>query len=143
MDHWTTEHQETDIGIATATFVFTAPLLQGEPRVTYTSGTFTGYPKIVPLHKNVEVVLVIKYAPGVVEKNWKKKQLSRIPGQYNTHNIQRPAILATSYILNKILSIKPDNMVQASQSSEGLGLGYTADEVDKNKILIALRQYLQ
>ena len=48
-------------------------------------------------NKNVEVVLVIIGATGLVEKNL-KKCLSRIPGQHNTYNLQRSVIPGTAQI---------------------------------------------
>ena len=58
-------------------------------------------------NKKVEVTPVIIGATGIVDKNM-KKYVGRIPGCHNIYSLQRSAILGTTHILRKELSIKPD-----------------------------------
>ena len=58
-------------------------------------------------NKKVEVIPVITGATGIVDKNI-KKYVARTPGWHNIYSLQRSAILGTTHILRKVLSIKPD-----------------------------------
>ena len=58
-------------------------------------------------NKKVEVIPVIIGANGIVDKNI-KKCVGRIPGCHIIYSLWRSAILGTSHILRKVLSIKPD-----------------------------------
>ena len=58
-------------------------------------------------NKKVEVIPVIIGTTEIVDKNI-KKYVGRIPGHHNIYSLQRSAILGTTHILRKLLSIKPD-----------------------------------
>ena len=57
--------------------------------------------------KTVEVMQIIIGATGVVEVIL-MKYVNGIPGCHNVYNLQRSAILGTTHIPRKVLSIKPD-----------------------------------
>ena len=58
-------------------------------------------------NKKVEAIAVIIGATGIVDKNI-KNYVGRIPGCHNIYSLQRSAILGTSHIHRKVLSIKLD-----------------------------------
>ena len=56
-------------------------------------------------NKKVDMIPIIIGATWAVEKNI-KKYLQKIPGQHNIFHLQRLAIVGTTGILRKVLSIK-------------------------------------
>ena len=58
-------------------------------------------------NKKVEVILIIIGGTGIVDKSI-KKYVGRMPGCHNIYSLQRSAILGTTHILRRVLSIKPD-----------------------------------
>ena len=58
-------------------------------------------------HKKVEIIPIIIGTTGIVEKDI-QSQLQKIPGKHNLYNLQKSAILGTTYIIKKVLSIRPN-----------------------------------
>ena len=57
--------------------------------------------------ENVEVIPVIVGATGIVDKNI-QSYLLKIPDKHNVYILQISAILRTTHIIRKVLSIKAD-----------------------------------
>ena len=51
------------------------------------------------------VILIVVGALGVIKKGT-KKQLHKIPGNNNLHEIHKTVLLGTAHVLRRVLSIK-------------------------------------